>query len=1077
MKKLSILLIFAFLFLVSSISVQGALTDNIITYWSLNETGGVAVDSLNNYSATYSGTASVVNGKISNGRQIPVTVGTCWSTNGALIGGLNTMTINYWINSTSITNGQGIMDYLRDTNGLYVDFKTDGTNALRAGGIQTSWPGMYKSDGQYHMYTWVFNQTSDWFYVDGVLNFTSLNHAPRTMTSNAGTFYWNGYDCGAGSHSVTGYDEIGFWSTQKSQAEITQLYNNGNGLAYPFIINNTNYISFVSQVPSDLTSTALFSSPTLNITYNYNFTNNTFNNPRLNYSVTSPVLSCIESVNGSCMFANNTFRVVTPSSNVSNANYSNQSFILRENDVYSYVANLNLSLFFNNVHLNYTMNNSNMLISTTFKNLSNLTQFNILEVMATSTGSSIVYACNSTYDFNSVVSSNSNCQEIGRLTSNYNHTHNANSSHQLIPFSIVNGLLSAGVKVTSNTTFIVAGVNSQITNVSYINNFTDVGITRTAVGGGTTWTNQIYTVDSHLHQWSNQEYLNYIAIGEFNGTTNTSSNRSELIDVPPLQPQPPIITVPFNTNQSTQFMNISYLNATSTSQSVSITYYNISLLNNDTTFNRTIIANNSLNNSYNWNVYAENLTLGEYFVRVTAYTNFASLTSFDQENYSLNRNALLNITVVNYTNGLVTGFNYSIIDLNDSSILNGSTLTNTSSINIILGHSYDVTVYSSSLAITSNIVYINASFVQLNVIAYPVNSIKISSFLESTNTILSINASLLFFGSLSSFTRDYNGTNNTYFPLADDTYTITATSSGYATRSYVVTVSNGSAQFLNIYMLPVNSTSVIGIYTKDLSDNILPNAVIQIQQLVGDSYLGIAQGITDGNGFITFNLQEGKTYRLIISADNFNIFQITFVPYSANSPYTFKLSPVSSFVFKTLTDYVQYSYSPIEQTLNKTNNTFSLTTYSANGSVIYTSINCSNSIQNTSGSPTGTTVGANLNVSEGSTILCRYEFNIVEYGYYSFMVSYRRLSNEATTIKDSAEKIKQSTEQVWLTLLAFIIMLLVAMGVKQRFPDTRITGMIFCVGTIFFIAIGWINWVAGGVSATIGILLLYMGSR
>lgn len=172
-----------------------------------------------------------------------------------------------------------------------------------------------------------------------------------------------------------------------------------------------------------------------------------------------------------------------------------------------------------------------------------------------------------------------------------------------------------------------------------------------------------------------------------------------------------------------------------------------------------------------------------------------------------------------------------------------------------------------------------------------------------------------------------------------------------------------------------------------------------------------------------------------------------------------------------------FAYSPTNITINTTNQTFTFTTYSINGSVVYTYINCNNVISNVSGSPLGSTVSVFLNVSPTSVIRCKFALSSIEVPYYDFNVTYRGFTSNNQSFENSAKYIKDNTQEVWLTLLSYVIMLIIAIGIKQRYPDTRITGVIFCVGTIVFVSIGWIDWVAGGVSATIGLLMLYMGSR
>lgn len=482
--------------------------------------------------------------------------------------------------------------------------------------------------------------------------------------------------------------------------------------------------------------------------------------------------------------------------------------------------------------------------------------------------------------------------------------------------------------------------------------------------------------------------------------------------------------------------------------------------------------------NYLWSdIYLENLSIGNYYINVSGYNSLGSLLESNITYVNLTFNSLLTITAINYTGGSVTSFNATITNLNTSTSYNYGTTSGTIEADMIQGNSYSVLMYSSQLANSTYNITMQNFTQSLQYSAFPFNSINITAYLESTLALTNINASLLFTGSSYSYSYSLNGNSQIYSFFGDDTYSVQVIASGYATRTYVVSVSNGSAQSLNIYMLPSNSSSSIGIYTRTLEDDIISGATIYIQHLINSSYTGLTQGITDGTGYIVFQLEEGKTYRMIISADNFNIFTRDIVPYASNSPYTFKLSPSSTFNYVTLTDYAKYWYSPTDSNLNGTNQTFTFTTYSVNGSIIYTYINCDGSIQNVSGSPTGSSVSVNLNYSANDIIDCTFAMSISGYGYYSFNQSYYAFDEVGTSIKNSANYIRNNTDNLWLTLLAYVITLLIVVGIKQNYPDTRITGVILCVGMIFFTSLGWINAVAGGVSATIGLLLLYVGSR
>jgi hypothetical protein len=313
--------------------------------------------------------------------------------------------------------------------------------------------------------------------------------------------------------------------------------------------------------------------------------------------------------------------------------------------------------------------------------------------------------------------------------------------------------------------------------------------------------------------------------------------------------------------------------------------------------------------------------------------------------------------------------------------------------------------------------------------------------------------------------------------LPIDVYYITFNSSGYASNSYIVTIANRTAQSLNIYLFSNASTSSIGFYTKSLSDAIISGASLSFYTLINTTYVGVAQASTDGTGFVTFNLVAGETYRLIITADNYDIYQVDFVPYSVNSPYTFKLTPSSSFMFSSIDDYVRFYYSPVSTGLNGSSQWFNFTTYSINGTILSTNISCNGVSSQSTGSPSGSGVSVLLNVSSLSVINCQFGFTASETGAYVFNITYRAFTPFNTSFIGSSDRIRNSTSSLYLTLLAYFIICLACLGMRRVYPDPRITGIIICGGLIFFVALGWVDEVAGGVSATIGLFLLFMGSR
>lgn len=209
-----------------------ALTDNLVSYWKLdgNSNDSVASNNGTDTAITYSvGNGKIVQGAGFNGTTstftVPIVMGTVGSFN-LWYKRADTSTANdCMFGSTKIA----VADYIRinPTASNTVQFICE--NDVVSGSVTT--------DTNWHMATIVWDASTAWKgYVDGTLVATGTGVKNPTNT---------GYNIragitadGTGIASNTYYngaiDEIGYWNRRISESEITQLYNGGAGLAYPF---------------------------------------------------------------------------------------------------------------------------------------------------------------------------------------------------------------------------------------------------------------------------------------------------------------------------------------------------------------------------------------------------------------------------------------------------------------------------------------------------------------------------------------------------------------------------------------------------------------------------------------------------------------------------------------------------------------------------------------------------------------------------------------------------------------------------------------------------------------------------
>lgn len=215
-----------------------ALTDNLVSYWKLDESSGNATDSVGsntwvNSNVTYSA------GKINNGAVFN------WSSSKLSITPYNstTKTISLWAKNTSapsswnqqsmwceaLNSSAGIQDiaYINDwwTLKITASIYLWTTTASYTHTMWTDW----------HHIVMTINWTSYTLYVDWV--------SVATGVSNVSTTYWTYWTIGAYRDSNNpswirwrngSIDEVWIRSRALSSTEIEELYNNGDWLQYPF---------------------------------------------------------------------------------------------------------------------------------------------------------------------------------------------------------------------------------------------------------------------------------------------------------------------------------------------------------------------------------------------------------------------------------------------------------------------------------------------------------------------------------------------------------------------------------------------------------------------------------------------------------------------------------------------------------------------------------------------------------------------------------------------------------------------------------------------------------------------------
>lgn len=635
------------------------------------------------------------------------------------------------------------------------------------------------------------------------------------------------------------------------------------------------FITLQSQSPANISSQTLFVQ-SVNLTYNYT-NSNSWANQTLNYSVYG-AFSCNQYLNGTCLQLNNTIFQKSPVSLTNGSNFSQALFSFSENDIYTSNANLNYSLF-SQTHSAFTLTTDNYFLKTEYLNITTTgTTYNILELMVNTTGISRVYACNSTYTTGSVLTS-PYCQEIGEVTTTtYNHTHTGGfSQHNLIPFVITNGRVNAGITATSTMFFIVRGSTTGTAQAWYIPNASRTGATETSINSGVTWTPQTYNLNTHLHTWSGNEYLRYQAQGTNGTELFNSSQVNELIDIAGTSPAPPILIIPLETIQSSQYLNITWSLAQPTLPTAKIQNYTLTLLNADFSVNRSVVVVGNSTTNYLYNLYVQNLSLGSYYIKIVANDTFGA-TSSDEERFNLTRNALLNISAFYFANGVNfqnLSVNFTNINTSETGSLN--TTNGTALLDIVNGYTYQFLFDITGYALTYyNYSANQTSFQKINVSIYTDNSVFINIYDETTLSYITENVTIVTTGA---FEITNHTTNGTFFlsGLPDNTYTIKLSSANYTLKTYTISVSNRSTQILNAYLSSSTSTTIIQVYNENTGVDI-EGVFVNVEKIISGNYTTIESKYTDITGRVQIVYTPLVSYRFTLSHSNYTTKQFVLNP-------------------------------------------------------------------------------------------------------------------------------------------------------------------------------------------------------
>lgn len=255
-----------------------AITDNMISYWKLDESGTAnAIDSLGANTLVSAASATRGTGLIGNGASFDGTTAAqgfqCAAPVGIGFSHSNDRTFTFWIKTKASYTGSRLFGMWSSNSSGSAAAKNflcaidqGATNAiiffLGDGGGTTlgnATGATSVGDGNWHFVVITYSSADNKarIYIDG--NSTPDATSSAFATVGATSTY---FDIGAAdNNAVAGcfMDEFGIWSRLLSTAEMSQLFNSGTGVQYPFSTTVISVDSFDAAMSTTAGTTLTFS--------------------------------------------------------------------------------------------------------------------------------------------------------------------------------------------------------------------------------------------------------------------------------------------------------------------------------------------------------------------------------------------------------------------------------------------------------------------------------------------------------------------------------------------------------------------------------------------------------------------------------------------------------------------------------------------------------------------------------------------------------------------------------------------------------------------------------------------------
>lgn len=250
----------------TGITSGNSLYDGLAHYWGFEDTTGNLTDYFNTWNGTMSATNPLYSqaGRIGNSYFFKGT-GNITIINNSLLNVGKNFTLNFWIkrNDTSKYTMPNTPVYCGMNNVFVIGTFNNGTMTINGtnlylfrGTANQNNINNNDTNNQWNMITLGFNGTAFSWYWNGALNFTSANVSQINDSGSNTKLQFGGY---ANTQFInnTFIDEAGWWNRSLTTAEVSTLYNGGNGLSPTSASGKTsNFASTINNYLNGCTYTA-----------------------------------------------------------------------------------------------------------------------------------------------------------------------------------------------------------------------------------------------------------------------------------------------------------------------------------------------------------------------------------------------------------------------------------------------------------------------------------------------------------------------------------------------------------------------------------------------------------------------------------------------------------------------------------------------------------------------------------------------------------------------------------------------------------------------------------------------------